>query len=370
MNSRIMSNGGGSYRSGPARVFALLEIVDDRARIAASNDSTLRGRTIEWIPPEGHQLSADVLQALDMNVAVHRPFKTVRKAWVLVCGARGNASIPLEELIDDWTLQLVQQIAEQQDQPTAAATNAKAEEEQLARAPAKKRGLQTEQLVLCFQPIFDVTLRRATRAEALLRYQSREGELQLWPEFITPDEDRVADGDRWVMRQVLKHAGEWSERHGIRNVHVNLVMHDDRTQTDLLDMLRAATPRERAAIAVEINGVTDYAAPRFVEMVNSFADAGATVGIELASQTALELALLRGLPLRFVKVHVDTSTAELAEVFGWDVFATRVQVPPQWELLRQHGVKFAQGYALEPPLTIADFENWIKARIVPRSLAV
>ncbi len=368
-----LSNGEGSFRPGPSRVFVLLEIGEDKAFVAASNDEALRGRTIPWTSGKG-QLAPAVLHAFHLTVAVHRPFGTEHKQWELVCGARGNTSIPLEELIDDWTLQLVQQIAEQRDEQPSAIARAPAPQEhkeEPVTTSAPKRGLDTDSLVLCFQPIFDVTLRRATRAEALLRFQSAEGGLLLWDEFTKPDEvNKIADADRWVLRQVLDHVGEWSERDGLRAVHVNLALHDHNTLNDLLGILRAATPRVRAALAIEINGVTDYAAPNFVEMVQSFTQAGASVGIELAGQTALELALLRRLPLSFVKVQTEASAVELAEVFGWDVFATRVQAAPQWELLRQHGVKFAQGYALEAPLTVADFEQWLKARITPRSLTL
>lgn len=339
------------------RIFALLEIRGEQALVTASNDEALRGRTIPWINA-GDRLTPVVLNALDLNVAMHRPFETGTKHWVLVFGARSESATPPD--LDEWTVQLVRQLAEQQDRESSPAEISQDTETRIDNRP----------YVLCFQPVFDVVLRKATHAEALLRYRSPEGELLSWPEFTRSDARTIADADRWVLHQSLQRAAQWSEKYGIRSIHVNLTLHEGRELEALLGMLRAVGPSDRKAIAIEINGVSDYAAPRFVQMAEALAQAGTSVGLELAGQTAIELALLRRLPISFVKVDSDTHAAQLAEVFRWDVFLTRVQGPPQWDDLRQHGVKYAQGYALESPLTVADFSSWLEARVTPAAVLV
>lgn len=339
------------------RIFALLEIRGKQALVTASNDEGLRGRNISW-SNGGDRLPPPVLNALDLNVAMHRPFSTASKKWVLVFGARSESASPPD--LDEWTVQIVRQLAEQQDRESPPAQPAENSERKIEDRP----------YVLCFQPIFDVVLRKAMHAEALLRYRSPDGELLLWPEFTRSDPRVIADADRWVLRQSVERVARWAERYGMRAVHVNLTLHEGRDLEELLGMLRTLGTSERKGVAIEINGVTDYAAPRFVQMVEALAQAGTSVGLELAGQTALELALLRRLPISFVKVDADTHAAELAEVFRWDVFLTRVQAAPDWDHLRRQGVKFAQGYALEAPLTVADFNSWLEARVTPQAVLV
>jgi len=354
-----------------SRVFALLEITGDQAYVSASNDRVLRGLTIAWSEP-GDRLPPTLLHTLSLNVALHKVFHTATKHWVLVCGSRGNEQVALGDLLNDWTLELVQQLAEGQDEGAVAIIEP-------AAAPAPitppfshitpKRELDTQPLVLCFQPIFDVSRRRVTRAEALLRYQSADNGLLLWQEFTAPEVPAIsALADRWVLPQVLQRVDEWSERYGITAVHVNFLMHDDATLKDLLDIIAAASPQSRAALAIEINDVVDYTSPRFIHVVQSLAETGAAVGIELGDHASPEIASLRSLPISFVKVDNDAIAPELSDT--WDVFVTRVQAPPNWERLNQRGVKFVQGYALEAPLTSADFEQWLKSGVVPQTVLV
>ena len=91
--------------------------------------------------------------------------------------------------------------------------------------------------------------------------------------------------------------------------------------------------------------------------VESLRELHVATGVDLCEVTTASLPLLSELPLRFVKIRSDEAAYAPLETLPWDVCLTHVQLAPDWESLRERGIKYVQGYALEPPITIADFER-------------
>jgi EAL domain-containing protein (putative c-di-GMP-specific phosphodiesterase class I) len=374
----------GSPPAGLPRIFALLRIVGEQAVVFVSNDATLRERTMPW-KREGNVLPASVLQALRLNIAVHQSLRVHDEEWVLVCGARGAGALALPEPLDDWSLELIEQLVIRgvpaspgnREPPYSRITTSDDTEQRpppnnaFDRAKKTTQGFSKQQLILCAQPIFDVVSRRATHVEVYARYRSDDQTLLLWPEFANPQNPAACtETDQWALEQALERAQQWTQRYAIRAIHVNVTLHDESVRNTLLQRITAAPQYARETLAIEIGGVTDFATNGFIAMAQTFARAGVAVGVELCDYTLPQLVQLRRLPISFVKVTADEAALGLGDTLPWDIFITRVQANPAWRLLQSAGVKFVQGYALAPPVTAPDFERWIQVRVTPPALAV
>ncbi len=308
-------------------VFALLRISGHHAVVVVSNDGALQGRRIPW-PGRADAIAPGALQALQLSVGTHRTLESAGTRWMLICGARGDGKIALPHMLDEWGLDLVRRLL--------------------------ARDRSADPFVLRLQPIFEITSGRATRAEAFLRSE--------------PDVAARAAADRWVLSTVLERAAEWNHEYGIRAVHVNVTVQSRTDAEPVLEILRSASPSARAAVAVEIVGARDFSSPDFLATIDAFAQAGTACGVDLPECSLSQLLELMAVPVNFVKIPARDA-APLAEGYPWNVFITQLETKPAWEELRHGGAQYVQGFALQPPIELEDFKQWLQMSSASSSLA-
>lgn len=231
----------------------------------------------------------------------------------------------------------------------------------------------SREFLLCFQPIFEVESGTVVAAEALLRSLHPQDGVQ--SAFMTMAAARARRSiehlDAWVTRRALAYADEWRAQ-GVQRIHVNIGGVNDEIFSNVLRAVDASGC-DTSTLAFELDWMRFNAD---LEGYRSFAEAaercGLYVGLDGFGETALDLPLLEGLPVRFVKPSrallpsggakgkgMDAIVA-LSRVFGWDVIATRVASADDRAACRKAGVKYMQGFAVAQPMTAIDFNQWIE----------
>lgn len=337
-----------------------MRVTGARAQVVASNDETLRGSTIDW-KGEGEGIPPGALRDLRLDFAVEQPFAAGGTQWRLVCGARGAGRFVLPDLLDDWALEVLRQLAECN---SITSPSPEVPAESAPRIAPAARTQTANVLALCIQPIFSIALRRATRAELLVRSLAADGSMLHWPQFASlPANDAAAfEADQWALRQALEMAARLSHEHAIQKLHVNVRVYENAHLAVLLEMLSSVTPALRALTAFEIQPDGDFLSEAFAQMVRALNDAGCEVGAELTDCTFAQLARLSILPLSFVKIPAEHARGGWIDALPWDIFLTRVESPRYWNVLESCGASFVQGFGIEPPLTAPDFETWLGSR--------
>lgn len=289
-----------------------------------------------------------MLRKLRLDVALHEPFEAAGARWVLVYGSRGKGPIVVPEPLSKWGLELVARLVQRRAQEPQ--TTAQRDE----RVPAQRFD---GEFILCLQPMFDVESRSVRRAEALLRYDIPDAPLLDWPHLTDGHAAVRVVGDHWTLGQLLSRTSRWRQRYGLGLVHVNVSVHDTSSLNALLTTFRRAAANERENFAVEFGGFADPSSPLLAQAARAFRQSGAAVGVELMELSASAMPALRALPLAFIKLPADEARYTATQTLPWDVCVTKLQSPPQWQQFGRAGIDYVQGYALEPPITVADFER-------------
>jgi len=231
----------------------------------------------------------------------------------------------------------------------------------------------SREFLLCFQPIFETESGTVVAAEALLRSLHPQEGMQ--SAFMTMEAARARRSidhlDAWVVRRALAYANEWRAQ-GVQRIHVNI----GQANEDILsNILRAidGSGTDSSMLALELEW-SRYSAD--LEGYSNFADSaercGMYVGLDGFGETVMDLPMLEGLPVRFVKPSRTLlpsggakgkgmeAIVALSRVYGWDVIATRVATSDDRAAIRSAGVKYMQGFAVAQPMTVIDFNQWIE----------
>ena len=325
-----------------------------QAVVYTSNDEHLVGTVLDW-PADTAYVPSAVLQRLGIAIAVHERFEAAHRTWTLVCGSPNGEVMVLPEPLAEWGLHLVRQLLDLQAAPSETLRNQNVPLEPRSE-PLRPSASPLGAFVLCMQPVFELRTGIANRAEALLRYDTPDEALSAWPQFSrNPALQTMAT--QWTLGQLLQRAPLWRDARGLVRVHLNVTTWDQTALQPLLDAFRAAPPSERSLLAIELAGATQMDGSDLEFAINAFTELGAEVGVDLDEVTSANLVSLCGSRLNFLKIRADEAKYVAIETLPWDIYLTRAQSHGQWDHLRDRGARFVQGYALEPPLTIADFDS-------------
>lgn len=326
-----------------------------------SGDDALVGKTLQWAGTSAY-VPASVLAQLGLGIAVHETFDAAGTKWVLVCGAAGGAGMMLPGAMPAWGIDLVRRLVEGRadvahaQHETAAQAEDRADSHEARTTHNSPRPADGD-FVLCVQPMFEVRTRAVTRAEVFLRYDQPGRGLLAWPDFAPAQTETQMQAGRWAMEQVIARAQMWHQRYGIAAIHVNATL-DTSGMPAVVEFVKDLSATDRALLAVEFPAtLSAQETQSLARTVESLGELHVAAGVDLCEVTTASLPLLSELPLRFVKIRSEEAAYAPLETLPWDVCLTHVQLAPDWENLRERGIKYVQGYALEPPITIADFER-------------
>ncbi|HEY2779029.1 MAG TPA: EAL domain-containing protein [Gaiellaceae bacterium] len=244
-----------------------------------------------------------------------------------------------------------------------------------------RRALESEELVVYYQPQVELVSGRVASVEALVRWEHPTHGL-LHPEMFLPTAERGGLAGlltRYVLEHVLRHQRQWRadgrELPAAVNVSMlNLLDHDFPGEVMAL-LAQANVPPE--LLTLEITEHTAVLDSALVEAALTWLGAhGVRVAIDDFGTGYSSLARLRRLPLHAIKVDrsfvqamtsnpddgaIVRSTIDLAHNLGLEVIAEGVATVDVYDELRALECDLAQGFFVSGPMSEARLAVWLNA---------
>lgn len=242
--------------------------------------------------------------------------------------------------------------------------------------------LKYDELRLHYQPIVNMHNGHIVGAEALLRWQPRDGELRLPDEFIGIAEASgliIAIGE-WVLHTACVQAKAWNKAGRDLWIAVNLSTHQ--FQDPHLVAKVAAVLRETRLDASRLElEITESAAMRDPEMsiriLGSLKAKGVHLAIDDFGTGYSSLSYLKRIPADKIKIdksfvdgiNIDVDDTAIVRTILALVnsmektsLAEGIETEAQFRALRSMGCDHAQGYWISPPIDAASFSALLDKR--------
>ena len=232
---------------------------------------------------------------------------------------------------------------------------------------------------LHYQPKVELATGRLCRAEALLRWQSPEGDI-ISPEMIVEwaeSTGRSYDLTKWVVHEAMRQLRGWGGEMDMGlavNVPANLagdpdlpaLLHDAMAIWGVSPDKVTVELTERAIIEDKQSGFDNLL--KLKEM-------GVTISIDDFGTGHSSLSYFKHIPAQELKIDksfvdsmlVDSQDLELVKIiihiahqFGLRVVAEGVEDRESLDMLRELGCDYAQGYYISKPLPRDEFESLVR----------
>jgi diguanylate cyclase (GGDEF)-like protein len=234
-------------------------------------------------------------------------------------------------------------------------------------------------LTLVYQPKVAMEARSVKSLEALVRWTHPQlGNVS--PVEFVPLAERTGGARRltsWVLGAAIRQMGEWRRAGLDVELAVNLSapdILDPDLGDEILQMLRTHRV-DSSALLLEITESAVMRDPQLaVRHMQLLRMAGVRFALDDFGTGHSSLSQLRLLPVDELKIDrsfmkdahagndaatIVSSTIELAHSMGLRVVAEGVEEPDAWNLLRQLGCDYAQGYLISHPLPAADVPAFV-----------
>ena len=257
--------------------------------------------------------------------------------------------------------------------------------ERLSLETRLRKAIQTDQLLLMYQPQVNLATGRVVGAEALVRWNDPErGVIEPLSFIPIAEESRlILPLGEWVLRAACREARLWQDR-GIQNLRmaVNLSARQFQQQ-DLVAMVRAAVDDAgipASTLELEITETTAMQnAEMTIDVLRGLSDVGVSLAIDDFGTGYSSLAYLRRFPINAVKIDrsfvggVSTNEGDdaiVAAVIGiarslkLRVVAEGVETEEQFAFLQRKQCDEAQGFYFSPAMTSESFNRAVFERPV------
>ncbi|WP_430786801.1 putative bifunctional diguanylate cyclase/phosphodiesterase [Actinoplanes sp. G11-F43] len=245
-------------------------------------------------------------------------------------------------------------------------------------AAALRRGLETGEFRLYYQPIVELPTGRLSGVEALIRWQPSDQPVISPAEFIPVAEHSglIIDLGAWIIDQACADTAAWQRRHGSGAPRVNInVSARQLLDPDLPGLVADALHRHGLApdaITVEITETAVFAGGAALETVRELRELGVGLALDDFGTGHSSLTLLRTCPVTTLKVDksfiddlngtaeqeaIASSLSTIASTLGLRAVAEGVETRDQVERLHALGYRYAQGYYFARPVPAAEIEE-------------
>ncbi len=239
-----------------------------------------------------------------------------------------------------------------------------------------RKAIETDQLVLHYQPIFGLGEHRICGFEALVRWNHPERGLVPPGAFIpiAEESDLIIPLGRWVLREACRQMAEWQKSLGsepLLTISVNVSsrqLTDSRFIDDVSAVLHE-TGLNPACLALEVTESSIMGNPtKTLETLHRLKRMNILLEIDDFGTGYSSLSYLQQLPFDTLKidrsfirdlragsnsVDIVRAVLELAHSLKMEVVAEGVETQDQIETLDDLGSDFIQGYLLSKPLAPA-----------------
>ena len=252
-----------------------------------------------------------------------------------------------------------------------------------------RRAVETDQLVLHFQPKLHLADGRPGSAEALVRWRHPERGFIAPAQFIPFAEQTGYIGaiTRWVLAHAAAHCAEW-HRAGIAvPVSVNVSARDLLSEDQLVGFVASVLSDNELPAGLLCLEITESALmedPRGSQAtLRKLRELGVATSIDDYGTGYSSLAYIKQLAVNEIKIDrtfvsgmeadrrnaaIVRSTIELGHNLGLVVVAEGVETEHERAELQRFGCDAAQGYHFAKPMPAAEFEAWLRANS-PRAAA-
>jgi diguanylate cyclase (GGDEF)-like protein/PAS domain S-box-containing protein len=233
--------------------------------------------------------------------------------------------------------------------------------------------LERDRFVLHYQPILDLSSDQISHGELLLRMSDDWGNL-IAPGAFLPVAERqglIHHVDRWVVQHAIELIGS-ADYAPLAPVGINLSGESLASDPSLLGVIERELARTEVDPACLIFEVTETAAIANMPEASRFAAALRSLGCSLAlddfgtgfgsfyylkhlpvGYVKLDGEFIQNLPQSPVDEHVVRAIVSVARALGIKTVAESVSNAETIEVLREHGVDYAQGFYVGKPEPLA-----------------
>ncbi len=262
--------------------------------------------------------------------------------------------------------------------------------ERLHTESALRLGIERNELILHYQPIWDVARGTIEGVEALVRW-NRPGYGLVPPDrFIPVAEDTGIIGllGEWVMTEAIHQLKQWQDEGLVESsfqmaVNVSPLQLLDSALIDKIKRLVAEYDLKPSNLVIEITESTMMSQlASITNALSALASYGVTLSIDDFGTGYSSLAYLRYMPVNQLKIdksfvaglgtnHADSTLTEtvinLARGLGMTCVAEGVETESQLNVLRELGCDLAQGYHLGHPQTGPELSKGWREALKPSS---
>ncbi|MDO9106209.1 MAG: bifunctional diguanylate cyclase/phosphodiesterase [Methylovulum sp.] len=244
-----------------------------------------------------------------------------------------------------------------------------------------RRAIERNELELFYQAKVTINTGKLYGAEALLRWHHPIHGLISPDEFIPMAERTrmITQLTPWVLKQAFRAAGDWHQQGIALKISVNLSAKDlhDPELPDLITGIAAATGIKPEWMMLEITEGSVMRDPEHaLDIIKRLHAKGYQFSIDDFGTGYSSLAYLKKMPLTELKIDksfvsdilgsendavIVKATINLAHNLGLQVTAEGVESEAVMERLREYGCDIAQGYYLNKPLAVKDFNDWMRS---------
>jgi len=236
---------------------------------------------------------------------------------------------------------------------------------------AIRRAIDSNELVLHFQPCVSAIGREIVGVEALVRWQKPNGELVFPDEFIPAAErtDLILDLDRWVLRAAIGQVALWHDEPSMRplSVAVNVSARHLGSGTLCTDVLEATSAYDVLPSTLILE-LTETAVLEDLEVaareLATLRGLGIRIALDDYGTGFMSLAHLRQLPVDILKIdrslvaEIGSATghslvqliADTGHLLGVSITGEGVETADQAHVLQLMGVDDLQGYFFGRPV--------------------
>ncbi|MBK5232705.1 MAG: EAL domain-containing protein [Thermoleophilia bacterium] len=241
-----------------------------------------------------------------------------------------------------------------------------------------RRALESDQLVLNYQPIISLRTGKLTAFEALVRWQHPEKGLLTPLEFvpIAEESDLITQIDQWVLREGAKQLGVWQnmideDRRLILAVNTSARMIRDPRLPQLVSELIGEHGIRPDRLAMEITETVLVEGTSTVKNVmKDLHELGIWLALDDFGTGFSSLSYLNEFPLDSLKIDrsfiehlavgdpkgsaITDAIVQIGKAFSMTVVAEAVSSEAQLQMVRDLGCQLAQGYLISVPVSAED----------------
>lgn len=260
-----------------------------------------------------------------------------------------------------------------------AAMNARAFE-QLALENSLRRALEREELFLMYQPLIDLKTRTISGLEALIRWQSPNGQIHPPDTFIPLAEDTglIVPMGEWIFNTACRQIKLWQAQGlEIYPVAVNLSARQFQQQNLIGEISKALEEHqvEPQYLAIELTESTILKnADLAIDTLREFKLMGIQISIDDFGTGYSSLSYLKRFPVDALKIDrsfvndcienaddaaIVSAIISMAHSLKLQVVAEGVETGSQLEFLRTQNCDKMQGYLISPPMAASQFASFL-----------